>query len=414
MMDYSLKMQIRGKDTLILDSSTRSVSSEIEDVPYKGVLYFLVFLQSVWVGVGALHYAQLLRDLGFELSPWLYVPLLSVLFGGAIIFAMTFQSLLGDFFRQFNYGERFLFFLMHCVFFFFPLFIFQRFYLVFSFLFLNLFILLCLVMPRQFSRLYASNLFLVCVMIIKSPRMTPLWPVAGFFLIALSMCLDYFYFKVYHYGEKRALPFREFGVIILRYILPPLFLAGIIYRLLPPLNKRMRTFRFEIPQGEAATPPPDMFGLVVKTVLVAILLMIAIALLNWIQKKLRGGKPAPVIVMKGVVRRVRKFVQEKILQPAREKLLDPRARIIHEYNRFCEEMGKFGFERPLFQTPLEYAARLKPYTGDLEDHVMKITDTFEGVLYAARNAEEKDALEFKDHVKNFLNLFKQKVSPPSF
>jgi len=413
-MDHSLYLKKQDKDRIILDSSTRSVVSEESPVPYKAALYFLVFLQSVWVGVGALHYDPFMREMGFELKPLVYVPLIAVLFGGAIIFAMTFQSLLNDFFRQFNYGERFAFFLMHCVFFFFPLFIFQKFYIVFSFLFLNLFILLCLVMPRQFTRLYASNLFLVCVMIIKSPRMSPLWPLVGFILIGLSMSLDYFYFKVYHYGEKRALPFKEFGIIALRYILPPLFLAGIIYWLLPPLNSRIRSFTFEIPQEEAALPPPDMFGLIVKTVLVAILLMIAIALLSWIQKKLRGGKPAPVIVMKGVVRRVRKFVQEKILQPAREKLLDPRDRIIHEYNRFCEEMGKSGFERPLFQTPLEYAERLKPYTGDLEDHLIKITNTFEGVMYAARAAEENDALEFKDHVKDFLGLFKQKVSPPSF
>ena len=414
MMDYSLNMRIHGKDRIILDSSTRGILSGETDVPYKGALYILVFLQSVWVGVGALHYEPFMREAGFEFKPWLYVPLLTVLFGGAVVFAMTFQSLLGDFFRQFNYGERFLFFLLHCVFFVFPLFIFQRFYLVFSFLSMNLFLLLCLVMPRQFTRLYASHLFLVCVMIIKVPGMSPLWPLVGFLLIGLSMCLDYFYFKVYHYGETRVLPFKEFGTITLRYILPPLFLAGLVFRLLPPLYKRAKRFSFDIPREEAAIQPPDMFGIIVKTVLVALLLMVTIALLNWIQKKLRGGKPAPVIVMKGVVRRVQKFVEEKIFQPARAKLLDPKARIIHEYNRFCEEMGKSGFERPLFQTPLEYAVRLKPYTKDFEDHLIKITTTFEGVMYAARGAEEKDALEFKDHVKDFLNLFKQKVSPPSF
>ena len=414
MMGYLQSMKKEGRDRIILDGFSRDISLDENSVPYRGVLYFLVFLQCLWIGIGALIYESEIGGTGFDFKPWFYLPLFTVLFGGAILFSMTFHVLLQDFFRQFDYGEKFAFFLVHCVFFCFPLFIFQRFYIVFSFLSLNLFIVLCLVLPSHFTRLYASHLFLVCVMIIKLPRMSPLWPLAGFLLIALSMSLDYFYFKAQTYGEKRALPLEEFRKIALRYILPPLFIAGFIYWRLPPLSGRIRRFSFEIPLEQRASQPPDMFDLIVKTVIVALLLMIAIALLNWIQKKLRGGKPAPVIVMKGIVRRVQKFVEDKIVRPAREKLLDPKARIIHEYNRFCEEMGKAGFERALFLTPQEYAENLKPHTGDFIDHLESITATFEGVMYGASEAEEKDALEFKDHVKEFLGLFKHKVSPPSF
>lgn len=392
--------------------STPEAGAAGSSIPYRKPLYLLAFFQTAWISIGALYFDPYMQYLGFSFKPYVYIPLVCLLFGCAILIAMTLQMLLTDYFRQFNYSEKFAFFLVHLVFFFLPTMLLQRFNMSLSILCMDFFILLCLVMPIHFQRIYASNIFLMTVVLIKFPQTPPLWIMVGFILISISMCLDYFHFKVNSYGETRFLGFWKITKIGVGYIIPPLVFAGLVYRFLPPLTPKM-TFKggisLSMPSRDVVLNPQNFSRLVLEGILVAIFLMVSIALLNWLQRKLRGKKPPLVIPVKSIIRKIQKFFEEKIIQPQKEKSLSPRDRIILEYNRFCEEMAKIGFERETFQTPDEYAQILHPKT-DKKETLQTITQTFDHVMYGNHDIDEKDEQNFNISLKSILNGFKERYS----
>jgi hypothetical protein len=392
--------------------STPGSGESGSSIPYRRSLYLFAFFQTVWISIGTLYFDPYMKDPGFSFKPYIYIPLVCLIFGSAILVAMTLQMLLTDFFRQFNYSEKFAFFLVHWVFFFLPTMLLRRFNMSLSILCMDFFILLCLVMPVHFQRLYASNIFLLTMILIKVPQTPSLWVVVGFILVSISMCLDYFYFKVYSYGEMRFLGFWEFLKIGIRYIIPPLVFAGLVYMFLPPLTPKM-TFRggisLSMPSQDVVLTPQYFSRLVFEGVLVAILLMVSIALLNWLQRRLRGKKPPPAIPFKGIIRKIQKFFEEKIIQPQKEKSLSPRDRIILEYNRFCEEMGRIGFGREVFQTPDEYSLILHPKT-DRKETLQTITQTFDHVMYGNHDIDETDEQSFNQSLKSILHGFKERYS----
>jgi len=329
--------------------------------------------------------------------------------------AMTFQHLLADYVRQFNYSEKFAFFLAHCVIFFLPTFVMRRFSIVFSLLSVNLVIMLFLVEPHAFTRLYASNLLLMIVVILKAPNASPVWALIGFILIASAMCLDYFYFKGQKYGESHQLPPAEFLHIGIRHILVPIAIAGFLYWWLPPLFRHVSRHRGIRIDGAATRPtlsPPDIGDILFRAIIVAVLLMITIALLNWLQKKLKMRRAALIVPMRGILRKLKKFVQEKVLQPVRPHLTNPRERIIFYYNRFCDELGRRGFARASYQTPSEYAKILRPPAADKWGIIEKITHTFEDVMYGAKSVSEDDALGFKKEVEYISVGFSSRSKSP--
>lgn len=381
-----------------------------DSIPYRGTLYFFAFLQTAWIGIGALYFDPYMKNLGFSFKPYAYIPLVCLFFGSAIMIAMILQTLLTDYFKQFNYSEKFAFFLVHLVFFFLPSMLLRRFSFTLSILCMDFFILLCLVTQIHFQRLYAANIFLLSVVIIRFPQVSPLWIAIGFILVALSMRLDYFYFKLDSYGEARRPAFEETVKIGAYYLIPPLLFAALVYRFLPPLSPRIRFDRgisFTMPSRDVVMSPQYFSRLILEGALVAILLIVTIALLNWMQRKLRGKKPPPEIPLRGVMRKIQRFFEEKIIQPQKEKALNSRDRVILEYNRFCEEMGRFGFARESYQTPDEYEALLFPKT-DQKEILQSVTQTFDHVMYGNHGIDETEERSFTRSLKSLIQGFKNK------
>jgi len=374
---------------------------------YKTALYAFAFSQCVWIGVGALHFDPVIRRMIPGLSFLIYVPLLLTLFGGAVLIGMVLQDVLADFFRQFHYGERFAFLLIHVLVFCIPIVLFMRFFLSFCLLSLNLFLALTLVNRQSFTRLYASNLFLMSMVILKQPGVSPIWILGGFLLIASCMSLDYFYFKASDYGESRGMPPIEFRRIAFKYVLPPVLLGIFLFWTLPPIFRqyRFQGIHLDIPASRLQLPPKELSRLVLNTVILTVLFMIGLALLYWLRKKLKGRKPPTVIRMKGVMTRVQKFVKEKILHPKGKKGMGPKDRLILEYNRFCMEMRDAGYPRESSRTPFEYSRMLEAPSGDLWETVEKITHIFQDVMYGNRDVEETDVVRFQGDVEKILGGF---------
>jgi hypothetical protein len=376
---------------------------------YGGVLYALVLGQCLWIGAGALSYDPVVTREFASLRPGMYVPLLGALFGGAVLFSMKFQDLISDYLTQFNYSEKFAYMLVHILFFFMPLFILRRPSGTFSLLSLNLFILVTLVQPRCFARLYLSNLFLLCTIIIKTPTVPPLWVATAYLLLALPMCLDYFYFKSRQYDSGRMISFSELLRIVARYILPPILLAAILYATLPPMHRHLMPHG-GIPLrgvGERAAPvEPNLSSrLVIYAAIIAVLLMFTLALMNWLQRHLRGKNPPQFIEMKGIIRKVRHFVEDILIRPRRRRPSSPRESIIHDYNRFCEEMGHVGLERAISQTPQEYTRTLQPAVSARWNNLLDMTSAFENVMYGDENVDETYAAWFRGEVDSLLKIF---------
>jgi len=376
---------------------------------YGGLLYALVLGQCLWIGAGALSYDPVVTREFASLRPGMYVPLLGVLFGGGVLFSMKFQDLISDYLKQFNYSEKFAYMLVHVLFFFMPIFIVRRFSGTFSLLSLNLFILVTLVQPGCFARLYFSNLFLMCTIIIKAPTVPPLWVAIAYLLLALTMCLDYFYFKSRQYDSGRMLPFSELLRIAVRYILPPIFLAAILYVTLPPMHRRLmphgRITLRGVAERVAPVEPNLSSRLVIYAAIIAVLLMFTLAILNWLQRHFGGKNPPKFIEMKGIVRRVRHFVEDVLIRPRRRRPSSPRESIIHDYNRFCEEMGNLGLGRAISQTPQEYTNTLQPAVAARWNNLLEMTSAFENVMYGDKNVDETYAEWFRGEVDSLLRIF---------
>ncbi|HOE63549.1 MAG TPA: DUF4129 domain-containing protein [Candidatus Sumerlaeota bacterium] len=375
---------------------------------YGGILYPLIVIQCVWIGAGAMAWDPSIAERFASFSPLIYTPLLAILFSGAALFAYQFRDLFTDYFSQFNYNEKFAYFLIHLLFFFMPLFVIRSPSATLSFLSLNLFILLTMFKEVSLNRIYAVNFFILILLILKQPNLPHIWILGALLLIAGSMCFDFFYFRSKKYNSARNLPMGEFLKIGGRYILPP-FLAGIIlFHALPPIRpqaSRGKSIGFALSSRREIHVRPDISTkMVLAAALTALILMFTLALLNWLNKKYRAKNLPPVIELKGFMKRVRNFVDEKILHPKRRRPSSPRDSIIYDYNRFCEEMAKNGRERPSFQTPREYADFITPSFLNKKNMVEDLTSVFEKAMYGGAEIEVADAEKFSLEVEKVLAL----------
>lgn len=377
---------------------------------YGGILYPLIVIQCVWIGAGAMAWDPAIAKHFASFSPMIYIPLLVILFSGAALFAYQFRDLLSDYFPQFNYNERFAYLLIHLLFFFMPLFVIRHPSATLSFLSLNFFVLFTMFKENSLTRIYAANFFILILLILKQPNISSFWVIVSVLLIACTMCFDYFYFRSRKYNAARYLPLGEFAKIGIRYIVPPILAGILFFWALPPLQPRASKYKsigFTPSPGRAIQVRPDISTRMVLTAaLTALVLMFALALLNWLNKKYRSKNTPPAIELKGLMRRVRDFVDEKIFHPKRPRPSSPRDSIIHDYNRFCEEMARIGRERSRSQTPHEYADMINPVFFNKGAMVESITFTFEKAMYGGAETKPADAEYFTGEVEEILSLLK--------
>ena len=388
-----------------------SQKDKVFSLTYGGFLYPLIVIQCVWIGAGAMSMDPAIAAHFASFNSLIYTPLLAVLFCGAALFSYEFRDLLSDYFSQFNYNEKFAYFLINLLFFFMPLFIIRRPSATLSFLSLNFFILFTMYNERSLARIYASNLFIIVLLISKQPALSIFWVIVSYLLVTCTMCFDYFYFRSRKYDVRRYLPIGEFAMIGIRYVLPSLLAGVLLFWALPPIHPRItknESIGFMPSSGREIQVRPDISTRMVLTAaLTALILMFTLALLNWLHKKYRSKNPPPAIELKGLMRRVRNFVDEKIFHPRRPRPSSPRDRIINDYNRFCEEMARMGQERFASQTPHEYASIIMPALFDKGPIVNNITYAFEQAMYRGAKIIPEDAETFTWEVDRILALLKE-------
>lgn len=375
---------------------------------YEGFLYPLIVIQCVWIGAGAMAWDPAIAGHFASFSPVIYTPLLAILFSGAALFAYQFRDLISDYFSQFNYNEKFAYFLIHLLFFFMPLFVIRHPSATLSFLSLDFFILFTMFRENSLNRIYAANFFILILLIMKQPNISHVWVMGALLLIACSMCFDFFYFRARKYNAVRHLTIGEFLKIGARYILPPILAGILFFHTLPPIQPRASKYKsigIAPSSGREIQVKPDISTRMVLTAAItALILMFTLALLNWLSKKYRIKNAPPAIELKGLMKRVRNFVDEKILHPKRRRPASPRDIIIHDYNRFCEEMARNGRERSSSQTPHEYAEIITPVFFNKAGMVEDITFAFEKAMYAGTEIKPADAEKFSMEVENALGL----------
>jgi len=377
---------------------------------YSALLYITIFLQCLCIGAGALYYDPFLKMKHISLDPISSMPLISLLFGMTIFISWKFNKILSDFFRLFSYKEKFGFFIIHCGMFFLPVFFIHQVSIIYSLLSVNLFLAFCLALPHIFARLYASNMLLLVIIIIKVPNLSLSWVLLSFLLICIPMCFDYFHYRKRKYGETHQVNPGEFYSIIIRYIIIPVLLSIALYIFLPPMHKKFNPApeirRHEHYRTKVTTDSTHINDIVVRAVLLGMMLMFLIALVNWVHKKLRGNKPPVVIPLKGFMRKVKKFVKEKIISS--EAVYDdiPRDRIIRDYNKLCVEMGKLGYEKSIHHTPSEFLKRVQFLPEGKLDILKAITLKFENVLYGNKEVKKKESRKFRKKIKTLLTSLK--------
>lgn len=387
---------------------TKPVSEEKPAFSYQAMTYIIALVQTVAIGAGALYYEPHILGYITGLTPITYIPLLTVVYGGAVLFSLSLQDLLGDFIRQMGYREKFTFFLFHCLFFFLPTFIMMRFFIVFALLSLNLFILLYLALPTAFTRLYCVNLFLMCTAVIKSPTASPVWMFTCIFLIGLSMMLDHFHFKTKSYDEKRVMKSRELLKIVTRYVLAPMVFGILVFMILPSFPHQYKVspvIQPEAPRRPVSLTPSQTMDFIFDAVIMALFIMLSLAFLVWLQKKMRRGKKTDELPATGIMQKVQKFVREKILPHEETIPLNPRDKIIYEYNRFCKLMDKKGYGRKIFETPREYEGHLLKPAPYMEKAIHQIASLFEKVQFGNSPVTESDAAGYRETVEYAVTGF---------
>lgn len=371
-------------------------------VPYEYALYIFSYMLTIYVIVLAL------MDTGYL---WL-APILAGIFGLSFTIAFFLKYPLMDLITSMHYRERMALVFVYSIFFITPLVLLTKADLGLCLISLALPTSVFLQRSSQFLRHYLLNAMIFIVTLAKNPELGWLY-VVGFILLLMGCFLfDYFYFKAEKYQSSEFVGISDLVGLGLRLFFP-LLAAGFALQLIMPqlephhlniLSTSPSRVEKEMPSSISTS---SIISLAYHLIVLIIIILVALAMLNWLRKKLSKRRLAPTGRARASFGKIRKFVEEKIVRKWRSHLGDARATIIFYYCLYCQELGRLGYPRPAHQTPQEYNEWLKNQLGPGEQELDHIRYTFERARYSSETIARQEAQEFQDLVHKVTNRLKE-------
>ena len=273
-------------------------------------------------------------------------------------------------------------------------------------------LLLVLLTPQAFARLYLWNSIIVFAVLLSNPKMPIIYPACFILLVSITMMFEYFFFKADRYEERRKVKFMEFLGLILILIILPVGIGFILSTLIPHLN----TLKIdEIFPGyqiyHYSNSGKESIGKMMLEALVLVVLITAtIALLSWLQRKTPKVK---IITHKGTPSHLSR-IEETIKETIKKKIFsvgeDLRSKIIFLYNLFIEEIGEIGFRRKHSATPAEYAREFADRVSATSERIFAVTDIFEKARYGKEFISQSDLDVFEKNLSPLKNITKEQIN----
>ncbi|MCC6547547.1 DUF4129 domain-containing protein [Candidatus Sumerlaeota bacterium] len=327
------------------------------------------------------------------------------------------KVLIGDFYRQFQYREKFFLFLVHfaamiCPYFFFRLFVFGK-PAAFTILFSILLVMLSFQAIDKFffGRIHATQFALVLIVAlyfraVLNPALLFCWFGAFLFSIRYGHIAQRMEDHGIGTGVERWTTMRRGIVSIASVILCGVAAGWASTRWLP-----QHRFGFQAPQVDVAQYPFARVTegqMLVRAFILFVLIVAILVLLKWIDSKLmrRKGTQLAVEADGAVIAKVFKVdsISEEPLQV--EDVTGAREKILTAFRRFNERLQKIDQGRRENETVPAYFERLERAVKELQELQTAGSTAFDQACYGNEEPTVKDAEGFVKLLNDKLGSLK--------
>jgi len=265
---------------------------------------------------------------------------------------------------------------------------------------------------ENFLRLYTANFLLVALSaFVAWQKWHGGFEWAACLVVFLAGCFaaDHFFFELDRYPSIAARPVRRPLLLGAEYAAAALVGGSLLYLVTPELAVAERSAAaptiVEQPGGPTTISFHTLLQLVWETFILLILIVVALAILQWLKRKYRRGQTDEESTMGGgVMRMVRKIIRPTPKPPQMPRGFSPREQILRGYWAWCDELERFGLVRMPVMTPKEFAQGLARSNQAIASPATELTQLFEWAKYDRRDLARGDAEAFFNHSRQVIEV----------
>ncbi|MCX7766303.1 MAG: DUF4129 domain-containing protein [Candidatus Sumerlaeia bacterium] len=375
------------------------------------ILYILCFLLGNFSIGFALHYSLP------QIGP-VYFYILTPIYLFLFILVIIYRPLLLDLTASLQYRERLGIFFIHLAFFALPQTYLRQSNVIVGLSVLNLPLIFFLLRPHNFCLFYLNNILIFLLGLFYSSRL----PILAFWLfnniLLITFIIDNIAFKLEKYVTSlEKIDWTVFSKPALWGMLFVSISTFLLNLFTPELVPRQLYILKSSAISTHSAPPlkpldeKTILELAFSLFLLIISVFVLLAMLNWINKKLRRRpKHSALLKPSSTIAHFKKILRDTFARSFRISLADPRSAIIYYYNALCEEMAHLDLKREPYTTPKDYEAILRKQFYPLAEVLGYLRRTFELAKYSTATLTEKDAQSYQQTSEFFIQKAKEILS----
>ncbi|KPL08562.1 hypothetical protein AMJ85_08435 [candidate division BRC1 bacterium SM23_51] len=343
---------------------------------------------------------------------WLTWPAVLLGFGALFALVIGLRPILLDLTSDLGIREKLGVFLLHVLIFFGPKLASPRASLIDCLIALQVPLVVLLIRRENFMRLYGVNFLLVALAAFVSwqtERGGFEWAACLPVFLACCFAGDYFFLELDRYPDVTARPAGRSFLLGIEYGAISLVGGLVLYAVTPAMATADRAAVarpvVQRPGGVQTVSLDALIRLVWDTFLLLILIVVALAILQWLKRKFRRGEAGQESEMGGgVMRMVRRAVRPRPRPPQMPRGFSPREQILRGYWAWCDELERFGLGRAPVATPKEFARTVVRFERAAARSVGDLTRLFEWAKYDRRDLTRGDAEAFFAHSRRVIEI----------
>jgi len=336
----------------------------------------------------------------------------AVVFGYAALFALVvgFRPILIALIEDLGLREKMGLFVLHGLLFLTPKLSSPRATLMDCLIVLQVPLVGLLVKRESFLRLYAVNFLLVALSaFVEWQTEEGGFELAAALVVFVAGCFaaDRFFLELDRYPTVAVRSAVRALLLGMQYAAAALAGGTLLYLVTPELTVVQHTDVgppvVARPGGAQTFSLDALWEVAWQTFLLMIVIVVALALLQWLKKRYQGHEADRDSAMGGgVMKMVRKMIRPTPRPPQMKRGFSPREQILRGYWSWCDEMERFGLVRSPDTTPKEFAQAVTKNEGKVAAPTGELTRIFERAKYHRCELTRDDVQQFFDHSRNVI------------